>query len=138
MTTNNTFSNEKREENHTFCKTNSQDLTEKWKKGELESGWYYVNLYSVGAVMQEYIPEHNGFGYDEKNLIQEVLAPVPTYQEYLESESHCAVYSEVNKVLKEENDNLRQLLKQCIPAAEFARDFGLAAMIKSAIGESEE
>ena len=58
------------------------NLTEQWKKGELESGWYYVNFYSVGAVMQEYLPEHNGFGYDEKNLIQEVLAPVPSYEEW--------------------------------------------------------
>lgn len=58
------------------------NLTEQWKNGELESGWYYVNFYSVGAVMQEYLPEHNGFGYDEKNLIQEVLAPVPSYEEW--------------------------------------------------------
>lgn len=40
--------------------------------------------------------------------------------------------------LEKEVKQLRELLKQCIPAAEFARDFGLAAMIKSAIGESEE
>lgn len=37
-----------------------------------------------------------------------------------------------------EVESLRDLLKQCIPAANHARDFGLAAMIKTAIGESEE
>lgn len=42
------------------------------------------------------------------------------------------------EALEKENERLSQLLKQCIPAAEFARDFGLAAMIKAVIGESEE
>lgn len=39
--------------------------------------------------------------------------PVPSYQEYLESESHCAVYSEVNKSLKQENQQLKELLRGC-------------------------
>lgn len=38
-----------------------------------------------------------------------------------------------------EIDRLRDLLKQCIPAAEFAKDKGLADMINKALnGESEE
>ena len=59
------------------------DLTEKWKKGELPEGWYWVDYYSVdGAVMLEYIPQHNGFGYEEKTLVQRVVSQVPTYEEY--------------------------------------------------------
>lgn len=59
------------------------DLTEQWKKGELPEGWYWVDYYSVdGAVMLEYIPQHNGFGYEEKELVQAVLAEVPSYEEY--------------------------------------------------------
>lgn len=36
---------------------------------------------------------------------------VPTYEEYLESESHCAVYIEVNKLLEKKNQKLKSLLK---------------------------
>ena len=54
-----------------------------WKKGELPSGWYWVDYDSIdGAVMLEYIPQHNGFDYEEKELVQQVLAEVPDYVEW--------------------------------------------------------
>lgn len=40
-----------------------------------------------------------------------------------------------NKKLQAEIDRLRDLLKQCIPAAEFAKDKGLVNMINTALGE---
>ena len=83
------------------------DLTEQWKKGELPSGWYYMENTSGIIGMVDYskvFPCYN---------VKQILAPVPSYQEYLESESHCAVYSEVNKSLKEKNAQLKELLKEC-------------------------
>ena len=96
-------------------------LTEQWKKGELPDGWYWVDYYSVdGAVMLEYIPKHNGFGYEEKNLIQAVLAPVPSYDEwqrifhyaskYEHEYTSCAMDYENSK---QENAQLKDLLKEC-------------------------
>ena len=89
-------------------------LTEKWKKGELESGWYYVNFYSIdGAVMQEYLPTHNGFGYDEKNLVQEVLAPVPSYEEWKDTENRSLLTTEFSNEIDELNEENQHLRKWC-------------------------
>lgn len=119
-------------------------LTEKWKKGELESGFYYVYLKHLemfdiaGSSTLSGILERGN-----ENSI-EILAPVPTYNEYLESEAHCAVYSDINKWLKEENAKLKELLKECVGELQ---DFNnssypivenLLIRINAAIGESEE
>lgn len=75
-------------------------LTEQWKKGELPDGMYYMENTSgiIGMVgHSKAFPCYN---------VKQILAPVPSYQEYLESEAHCAVYSEENK-------QLRALLKEC-------------------------
>jgi hypothetical protein len=90
-------------------------LTEKWKKGELPSGQYWVMLdvSGDGKIMQTIISISNGkpVGWCKKS-IKEVLAPVPSYEEWLENESHCAVYSDINKWLKQENQQLKALLKE--------------------------
>ena len=51
--------------------------------------------------------------YDILKEYEAHKTPVPSYEEYLESESHCAVYSEVNKSLKDKNAQLKELLKEC-------------------------
>lgn len=119
-------------------------LTEKLKKGELKEGdYFYVNT-KMGNIFTDCIdydrPHWDGF----KNDVEEVLAPVPSYDEYLESEAHCAVYSDRNKWLKEENTKLKELLKECVGELQ---DFNnssypivenLLNRINAAIGESEE
>lgn len=98
-------------------------LTEQWKKGELD-GEYYIKttngeIYIVEfqnsiSVKRKKLSNVKSFkGYIYKKTVKEVLAPVPSYEEYLESESHCSVYSDVNKSLKEENQQLKKLLKEC-------------------------
>ena len=58
------------------------DLTDKWKKGELPEGWYWVE-YSIdeinGVAMMQYVPEFGGFSF---TIIKQVLAPVPSYDEW--------------------------------------------------------
>ena len=83
--------------------------------------------------------------YDILKEYEAHKTPVPSYQEYLESESHCAVYSEVNKSLKEENEQLKELLKEWaqFETEENPNDFTvisermseLANKTKQAIGE---
>lgn len=98
-------------------------LTEQWKKGELD-GEYYIEttngeIYIVEfqnsiSVKRKKLSKVKSFkGYVYKKTVKEVLAPVPSYEEYLESESHCPVYSDVNKSLKKENQQLKELLKEC-------------------------
>lgn len=85
------------------------DLTEQWKKGELPEGEKYIQLRD-NRIFTAYF---NGIEFREVYScdIKEILAPVPSYQEYLESESHCAVYSEVNKSLKEKTNSSKSCLK---------------------------
>lgn len=83
------------------------NLTEQWKKGELPEGWYYVKVIPDFEYPNDIAFYTGGYFelYSDED-IEQVLSPLPSYQEYLESESHCAVYSEVNKSLKEENERL--------------------------------
>lgn len=111
MTTNNTFNNQNREENNTFSKTNSQDLTELWKKGELENGEYFV-LTNLGVEKIEYIKEHNGFGFDEIEWVEEVLAPVPSWEQWQQMKAFCEEFNALN--VAEENQRLKSLLKEWI------------------------
>ena len=120
-------------------------LTEQWKNGELPDGYYYI---IVKKEFSNRIDFYNSsatiWSYNSNDVIKQVLAPVPSYQEYLESESHCAVYSEVNKSLKEENQHLKELLRECklaifdYPPYDFASDkIRLQIKINQALGEKK-
>jgi alkyl sulfatase BDS1-like metallo-beta-lactamase superfamily hydrolase len=51
-------------------------LTEQWREGKLENGFYYVRSGWSTSVETRYL----GNGFFEGNI--EVLAPVPSYDEY--------------------------------------------------------
>lgn len=78
----------------------SDNLTDKWKKGELPDGHYYCKLIlnnmkpSVERCKAHCIPM--GVSADKG---EEVLAPVPSYDEW--------------KAKLEENAQLKELLKEC-------------------------
>jgi hypothetical protein len=59
------------------------DLTEKWKNGELESGYYYV---IVKEEFSNRIDFYNSsatiWSYHSNDVINQVLAPVPSYEEW--------------------------------------------------------
>lgn len=91
------------------------DLTEKWKKGELPEGWYYINssYYANGSLMWC----ENGIFIASDNVvpterITEVLELVPSYEEYL---SLTYAKEEDEKIIAEyeaENAKLKELLKE--------------------------
>lgn len=94
-------------------KEDNISLTEKLKTGELKTGFYYVYLKHLKMFDIAGSSTLSGILERGNENSVEVLAKVPSYQEYLESESHCAVYSEVNKSLKEENQQIKELLREC-------------------------
>lgn len=61
-------------------------LTEQWKKGELERGWYYIKKLLKDRVVMDFYYGNDVDrwmdNYDEE--IKEVLAPVPSYEEWQE------------------------------------------------------
>lgn len=109
MTTNNTFSNQKREGNNTFC-----NLTEQLKKGELKDGDYYVKT-RQGIIIIDYF-DVDEFSYDTNHYVEEVLAPVPSYEEWQElSKQRNKLIRDVKDLayIQEENQRLKELLKEC-------------------------
>ena len=92
-------------------------LTEQWKKGELESGWYYIECIDLPKrwIDIDYYRndcyEDEGFckGFFDHNDwrgINKVLAPVPSYDEW---KSTGKFAMEAMKVA-EENQQLKELL----------------------------
>ena len=86
---------------------NDLSLTELWQKGELPEGWYYLkvdeeiaNYPVIAECVIDYALGHTDsyfFDYDEGNL-EQVLAPVPSYDEWQESEKYINSLEEKIKI----------------------------------------
>lgn len=85
-------------------------LTEQWKRGELPEGWYYV-IKTGDVEMLEYCCDCFLAGDVPliDNEVTEVLAPVPSYEEWKAS-YNCMLE---NEVLRLKNAQLKELLKEC-------------------------
>lgn len=67
----------------------TKSLTELWKDGELPEGTYYV-MFLCGRYGTYEFERLKGFGFDnDLAYIKEVLAPVPSYDEYKELKTKC-------------------------------------------------
>ena len=106
---------------------NCSSLTEKWKNRELEKGWYYIKVY--GKVEVARLSKYNQFynlpvssGYVANKDIIEVLAPVPSYEDWRKLKEENDKLDEMcHRLSMEETDRtfecfkLKELLKECIP-----------------------
>ena len=93
------------------------DLTEQWKKGVLEHGWYYINSGDIDYKYSKY--NSADFFVTPHEDIKEVLAPVPSYEEWQVS-YNCMLE---NEVLRLKNAQLKELLKECREILDYAKDF---------------
>lgn len=100
--------NTENEQQNNLCTT----LTEQWKKGELEAGWYYVLLFSN----EEYITFIDGNWVVDDRLIgadiKEVLAPVPSYQEWQRTFHYAGKYEHEYTSCVMDYENLKQEYQQ--------------------------
>jgi hypothetical protein len=101
------------------------DLTEQWKKGELPIGWYYIKLWK-GCNVIDYFIGNQFLRYDDSDIV-EVIAPVPTFDEWQEKlRALDAAYETIkmedetiNRLVRSgkqcnyENAQLKELLKDC-------------------------
>lgn len=114
-------------------------LTEQWKNGELGQGYYYVK----GIKKYEGVAIHwMAYPIDatEKRCIEEVLAPVPTYEEWKQLRKFLEEFNALD--VAEENQQLKELIKEirslwkgtiCMPdSQEQVRD--ILTKIDNAIG----
>jgi hypothetical protein len=73
------------------------NLTDKWKKGELPEGWYYVKG-SRAEGIYAYTAEYLNNMYRPRNG-ERIIGQVPSYDEW--------------QAKLEENTRLKELLKEC-------------------------
>lgn len=95
---------------------NSQDLTKLWKRGKLEFGKEYYVRFEDGEISTArwcYYTNQDRYGFDVDDIV-EVLAPVPSYEEYKDLKLHDekATIKLGEKII--ENDKLKSLLKEWI------------------------
>lgn len=127
---------------------NEQTLTEQWKKGELEAGWYYIEIDAPFEQKIKDISYYSSNTFDievDGNYIIDVLAPVPSYEEWQElSKQRNQLIRDVKDLayIQEENNKLnemcnywsieetertmecyklKQLLKECREVVEFTK-----------------
>jgi hypothetical protein len=96
------------------------DLTEQWKKGEQPNGYYWIRLSWGGMVIMAYHTAFDGLfelddHYYDSNEISEVLAPVPSYDEWFKIKNLASLTSllqEKNIECLHRENKLKELLKQ--------------------------
>lgn len=101
------------------------DLTEKWKAGELEEGYYYIKVNKTLSYVEiDYYHIFGGTRYwngNDDEDVEEVLAPVPSYEEMQRLQKDAEqldFYQDLSDTLskecgfaREENARLKRLLK---------------------------
>ena len=83
-------------------------LTEKWDKGELPEGDYYIKRRN-GDFLYDNIDTSGVWRNSIDEDILEVLAPVPSYEEW--------------QAKDKENKQLKELIKECREILDYAKDF---------------
>ena len=108
---------------------NSQTLTEQWKKGELKTGWYYVKNEFGNIFISEYSKDYDFIGervisgfFTEVSEIIEIICEVPDYIEWKNYVNGYCEEHEYNLKLSEENQQLKDLLKECREWIEFMEE----------------
>ena len=104
------------------------DLTDKWKKGELPDGLYYVKTNGDSVMILGWSKFAGWYN------IKQVLAPVPTFEEWQSMDRLEKIMlqerARLNKQVTEllgKNKQLKELLKECLEVLEMVagetRDF---------------
>ena len=95
----------------------TKTLTEKWKDGKLPENTYYVQFIRGRYGVYEF-EQFKGFGFDnDLAYIKEVLAPVPSYEEYKELQEQVNKqgiwHTDISfRKLEAENKRLKEQLKE--------------------------
>lgn len=86
------------------------NLTEQWKKGELPEGEYYIQSDWCDGVEIRYVHNNSGDMYDE------ILTPVPNYEEYqallsdqLAKNEGVEINAELEAIIKKRETKIKEL-----------------------------
>lgn len=94
--------------------TKNEQLIEQLKNGELKLGehYYYTTIFSPDVHIQNFTRDVISFK-DFTETVAEVIAPVPSYKEWLEKTKSLKVLAEAYCKEKQKNDEIKDLLKEC-------------------------
>ena len=129
------------------------NLTEQWKVGKLEeykkyycrTEWFedifQARCYDKGTKGEWWALENAKYRYNnichtKKDI--EVLAPVPSYEELQEKQKSLKVLAEAYCKEKEENQQLKELLKECDNELKILRMLSLPMASKGALSECDD
>jgi hypothetical protein len=87
-------------------------LTEQLKKGELNTGWYYLKTEketSIGLYSEAF--GHKIWTLRPMENVEEVLSLVPSYEEYQQLHKFLEEFNALD--VAKENQQLKELLKEC-------------------------
>lgn len=87
------------------------DLTELWKKGELPDGWYWVKLIPDFEDSDDIAFYTGGYFelYSDED-IEQVLAPVPTFDEW---QALIDLYKEADVIIKKSDKENIKIKSDC-------------------------
>ena len=109
-------------------------LTEQWKKGEIQGGWYFVK-FENGSIMPVFYCGFNRefeFNWDWK--ISKVLSRC-SYEEF-DNVTKCYLSAHKRaKKLGKENQRLKELLRECRELFDELNYLNMVEKIDNAIGE---
>ena len=95
-----------------------EELTEEWKAGKLDVGFYYVKgVDGLFGIMSDYALYRVNLNHSDNEIT--LLAPVPTYDEYkamqaeLAEHRHYCCCSE-NEVMQLKLAEMEELLRECL------------------------
>ena len=119
----------------------TKSLTEQWREGTLKDAEYYVKNKSNNVVVDYYCETTKSFATVFPFNVKEVLAPVPSYEEYKELLRHSElsrnlVYEvlvnqkEYNELLDKAKENTR-LQEQLNEANELLKAYGTESLWES-------
>ena len=97
------------------------NLTKQWKRGELKTGWYYVKNEFGSIFVSEYSKGYDHINeriekdfFTEVSDITEIICEVPEYTIWKNYVNGYCEEHEYNLKLIEENQKLKELLKEWI------------------------
>lgn len=86
-------------------------LTEQWKKGELEDGEYYIKSNKEDIYID--ICANGSFMFTNYRSIEEVLAPVPSFEQWQSLNELLDSMRDTNKALAHRLNICKELLIEC-------------------------
>lgn len=83
-------------------------LTEQWEKGELDKTFYYIKYNDDSIRTDLSVGKANGLDFCNSKEVKEVLAPVPSYDEWKQLHKFLEEFNALD--VAKENQQLKELL----------------------------